>query len=70
MLFTQKVDLYSLGIILFEMSYRPMTTGAERISVLSQLRVVCVLYHTARTRPFKPVSHRDSLPAAGVHHLP
>lgn len=36
----QKVDLFSLGIILFEMSYRPMTTGAERISVLSQLRVV------------------------------
>lgn len=36
----QKVDLFSLGIILFEMSYRPMTTGAERISVLSQLRGV------------------------------
>uniref|UniRef100_A0A3B4ES37 Eukaryotic translation initiation factor 2 alpha kinase 4 n=1 Tax=Pundamilia nyererei TaxID=303518 RepID=A0A3B4ES37_9CICH len=34
----QKVDLFSLGIILFEMSYRPMTTGAERIAVLSQLR--------------------------------
>ncbi|KAF7664989.1 hypothetical protein LDENG_00158310 [Lucifuga dentata] len=36
--YNQKVDLFSLGIILFEMSYRPMTTGAERISVLSQLR--------------------------------
>lgn len=36
----QKVDLFSLGIILFEMSYRPMTTGAERITVLSQLRGV------------------------------
>ncbi|CAB1335133.1 unnamed protein product [Coregonus sp. 'balchen'] len=34
----EKVDLFSLGIILFEMSYRPMTTGSERISVLSQLR--------------------------------
>ncbi|TSO67491.1 eIF-2-alpha kinase GCN2 [Bagarius yarrelli] len=33
-----KVDLFSLGIILFEMSYRPMTTASERISVLSQLR--------------------------------
>uniref|UniRef100_A0A665VKM8 non-specific serine/threonine protein kinase n=2 Tax=Echeneis naucrates TaxID=173247 RepID=A0A665VKM8_ECHNA len=39
--YNQKVDLFSLGIILFEMSYRPMTTGSERISVLSQLRVVC-----------------------------
>ncbi|XP_035850738.1 eIF-2-alpha kinase GCN2 isoform X2 [Sander lucioperca] len=37
--YNQKVDLFSLGIILFEMCYRPMTTGAERISVLSQLRV-------------------------------
>ncbi|KAM6969279.1 eIF-2-alpha kinase GCN2 [Tautogolabrus adspersus] len=37
--YNQKVDLFSLGIILFEMSYHPMTTGAERISVLGQLRV-------------------------------
>lgn len=37
--YNQKVDLFSLGIILFEMSYRPMTTGAERITVLNQLRV-------------------------------
>ncbi|XP_072314052.1 eIF-2-alpha kinase GCN2 [Eucyclogobius newberryi] len=37
--YNQKVDLFSLGIILFEMSYRPMTTGAERITVLSQLRM-------------------------------
>uniref|UniRef100_A0AAR2JGZ3 eIF-2-alpha kinase GCN2 n=1 Tax=Pygocentrus nattereri TaxID=42514 RepID=A0AAR2JGZ3_PYGNA len=36
--YNQKVDLFSLGIILFEMSYRPMTTASERISVLSQLR--------------------------------
>uniref|UniRef100_A0A672HFN0 non-specific serine/threonine protein kinase n=1 Tax=Salarias fasciatus TaxID=181472 RepID=A0A672HFN0_SALFA len=36
--YNQKVDLFSLGIILFEMSYRPMTTGSERITVLSQLR--------------------------------
>uniref|UniRef100_A0A8C7FGM6 non-specific serine/threonine protein kinase n=1 Tax=Oncorhynchus kisutch TaxID=8019 RepID=A0A8C7FGM6_ONCKI len=38
--YNQKVDLFSLGIILFEMSYRPMTTSSERISVLSQLRMV------------------------------
>ncbi|KAJ8290413.1 hypothetical protein GJAV_G00012550 [Gymnothorax javanicus] len=36
--YNQKVDLFSLGIILFEMSYRPMNTASERISVLSQLR--------------------------------
>ncbi|MGH0122930.1 UNVERIFIED_CONTAM: hypothetical protein FKN15_018597 [Acipenser sinensis] len=37
--YNQKVDLFSLGIIFFEMSYRPMTTASERISVLSQLRL-------------------------------
>ncbi|XP_073683302.1 eIF-2-alpha kinase GCN2 isoform X1 [Garra rufa] len=36
--YNQKVDLFSLGIILFEMSYRPMNTASERIFVLSQLR--------------------------------
>ncbi|KAA0711614.1 eIF-2-alpha kinase GCN2 [Triplophysa tibetana] len=36
--YNQKVDLFSLGIILFEMSYRPMSTASERISVLGQLR--------------------------------
>ncbi|XP_029349412.1 eIF-2-alpha kinase GCN2 [Echeneis naucrates] len=42
--YNQKVDLFSLGIILFEMSYRPMTTGSERISVLSQLRVESIIF--------------------------
>ncbi|XP_042356887.1 eIF-2-alpha kinase GCN2 [Plectropomus leopardus] len=42
--YNQKVDLFSLGIILFEMSYRPMNTGAERISVLSQLRMEPMIF--------------------------
>ncbi|XP_039993112.1 eIF-2-alpha kinase GCN2 isoform X2 [Xiphias gladius] len=42
--YNQKVDLFSLGIILFEMCYRPMTTGAERISVLSKLRVEPIIF--------------------------
>ncbi|XP_007434234.2 eIF-2-alpha kinase GCN2 isoform X1 [Python bivittatus] len=37
--YNQKVDLFSLGIIFFEMSYHPMTTASERIFVLSQLRL-------------------------------
>ncbi|KAJ8341453.1 hypothetical protein SKAU_G00337440 [Synaphobranchus kaupii] len=40
--YNQKVDLFSLGIILFEMSYRPMATASERISVLSQLRTEAI----------------------------
>ncbi|XP_027856533.1 eIF-2-alpha kinase GCN2 [Xiphophorus couchianus] len=42
--YNQKVDLFSLGIILFEMSYRPFVTGAERISVLSQLRMESISF--------------------------
>ncbi|XP_064415795.1 eIF-2-alpha kinase GCN2 [Latimeria chalumnae] len=37
--YNQKVDLFSLGIIFFEMSYHPMSTASERISVLSNLRL-------------------------------
>ncbi|XP_006778231.1 PREDICTED: eukaryotic translation initiation factor 2-alpha kinase 4 [Myotis davidii] len=36
--YNQKVDLFSLGIIFFEMSYYPMVTASERIFVLNQLR--------------------------------
>ncbi|KAE8587318.1 hypothetical protein XENTR_v10021928 [Xenopus tropicalis] len=42
--YNQKVDLYSLGIILFEMSYRPMDTSSERISVLSRLRQALIVF--------------------------
>uniref|UniRef100_A0A8D1R8Q1 non-specific serine/threonine protein kinase n=1 Tax=Sus scrofa TaxID=9823 RepID=A0A8D1R8Q1_PIG len=40
--YNQKVDLFSLGIIFFEMSYHPMVTASERIFVLNQLRDVCI----------------------------
>uniref|UniRef100_A0A8C0CPE0 non-specific serine/threonine protein kinase n=1 Tax=Balaenoptera musculus TaxID=9771 RepID=A0A8C0CPE0_BALMU len=36
--YNQKVDLFSLGIIFFEMCYHPMITASERIFVLNQLR--------------------------------
>ncbi|XP_063859482.1 eIF-2-alpha kinase GCN2-like isoform X2 [Scylla paramamosain] len=36
--YTNKVDIYSLGIIFFEMVYPPLTTGMERVKVLSDLR--------------------------------
>ncbi|XP_039757544.1 eIF-2-alpha kinase GCN2 isoform X1 [Pararge aegeria] len=37
-IYNQKVDIYSLGIILFEMFHSPFYTGTERISVLTNLR--------------------------------
>lgn len=36
--YNQKVDIYSLGIILFEMSHKPLSTGMERIKILTGLR--------------------------------
>lgn len=38
--YSQKVDLYSLGIIFFEMCYKPLTTSMERVKVLGNLRTV------------------------------
>ncbi|KAK0182830.1 hypothetical protein PV327_000924 [Microctonus hyperodae] len=37
-IYNQKVDMYSLGIILFEMWYKPLTTGMERVKVLMDIR--------------------------------
>ncbi|CAG9763995.1 unnamed protein product [Ceutorhynchus assimilis] len=37
--YNQKVDIYSLGIILFEMCYKPLETGMERIKILTKLRM-------------------------------
>lgn len=36
--YNQKVDIYSLGIMFFEMCYRPLSTGMERMKVLTDLR--------------------------------
>ncbi|XP_061407608.1 eIF-2-alpha kinase GCN2 isoform X1 [Lethenteron reissneri] len=42
--YNQKVDLYSLGIIFFEMTYHPMTTGSERVAVLQKLRLPTIQF--------------------------
>lgn len=34
----KKVDIYSLGIIFFEMCYKPLSTGMERVQILGNLR--------------------------------
>ncbi|CAL8106083.1 unnamed protein product [Calicophoron daubneyi] len=36
--YDERVDIYSLGVILFEMFYRPMPIMMERVSVLTDLR--------------------------------
>lgn len=37
-IYNQKVDIYSLGIIFFEMTYKPLATGMERVKILLNLR--------------------------------
>ncbi|XP_033626734.1 eIF-2-alpha kinase GCN2-like isoform X1 [Asterias rubens] len=36
--YNQKVDLYSLGIIFFEMCFPPLATGMERVQMLGRIR--------------------------------
>lgn len=42
--YNQRVDMYSLGIILFEMLYGPMNTAMERASVLKDIRKKDILF--------------------------
>ncbi|NXG12661.1 E2AK4 kinase, partial [Sakesphorus luctuosus] len=51
--YNQKVDLFSLGIIFFEMSYHPMNTASERIFVLGQLRLPTIVF----PKDFDEVKH-------------
>ncbi|XP_039598215.1 eIF-2-alpha kinase GCN2 [Polypterus senegalus] len=51
--YNQKVDLYSLGIIFFEMCYRPMDTASERISVLMKLRQLSIVF----PEDFEDINH-------------
>ncbi|KAG5896432.1 hypothetical protein JTB14_022511 [Gonioctena quinquepunctata] len=42
--YSQKVDIYSLGIILFEMCYKPLDTSMERIKILTKLRLKEIVF--------------------------
>ncbi len=35
--YSQKVDIFSTGVVLFEIFYRPLPLGKERIKVLTDL---------------------------------
>ncbi|XP_037027743.1 eIF-2-alpha kinase GCN2 isoform X2 [Bradysia coprophila] len=44
--YNQKVDLYSLGIILFEMSSPQFETGMERVKIMAELRTPAIIIPT------------------------
>lgn len=49
--YNQKVDIYSLGIILFEMCYRALNTGMERIKILSAIRSKDIVFPSDFKKP-------------------
>lgn len=50
----QKVDIYSLGIIFFEMCYHPLLTGMERVKVLISLRNSEIIFPSDFTQEGRP----------------
>ncbi|CAH8501644.1 unnamed protein product [Dicrocoelium dendriticum] len=66
--YDERVDIYSLGIILFEMFYHAMPTVAERIEVLSELRKEQIVFpadwHT------KKLSNQTRLIRSMLEHDP
>lgn len=63
--YTQKVDIYSLGIIFFEMSY-PFQTKMERLKVLMNLRKSAVEFPEDKDNYLKETEHQ--LLKSLLHH--
>eukprot|EP00058_Branchiostoma_floridae_P027964 XP_002613455.1 hypothetical protein BRAFLDRAFT_71943 [Branchiostoma floridae] len=57
--YNQKVDMYSLGIIFFEMCYQPLTTGMERVQIIGNLRMESVQFP----------DDFDEVQMPGQHHI-
>lgn len=44
--YNQKVDIYSLGIIFFEMCYKPLITQMEKMKILTGIRSREIIFPT------------------------
>ncbi|TPP59003.1 Eukaryotic translation initiation factor 2-alpha kinase 4 [Fasciola gigantica] len=66
--YDERVDIYSLGIILFEMFYQSMPTGAQRVSVLTDLRKEQVIF--PQDWPLKKLSNQTRLIRSMLQHDP
>lgn len=58
--YSQKVDLYSLGIIFFEMCFKPLSTSMERVHVLGNMRTVGPLQLYSKLHDYKTCFSRVS----------
>lgn len=63
-----KADMYSLGIVFFEMNYL-FKTGAERINVLGNLRESGIFFPDDWD-PVRTRQQQSKLPARAFHHHP
>jgi serine/threonine protein kinase len=59
----QKVDIYSLGIIFFEMCHPPWETGMERVKTIASLRspqITLPKDYTERGHPQQVINHKEN----------
>ncbi|VDM32925.1 unnamed protein product [Hydatigera taeniaeformis] len=68
LVYDEKVDIYSLGIILFEMFYRRTNTLMERVNVLSDIRKPNIIFPEDWDVQTKP--KQTALVRALLHHDP
>ncbi|EUB61239.1 putative serine/threonine-protein kinase ifkB [Echinococcus granulosus] len=68
LVYNEKVDIYSLGIILFEMFYRRTNTLMERVNVLNDIRKPKIIFPEDWDAQTKP--KQTALIRALLHHDP
>ncbi|KAK9456329.1 kinase-like domain-containing protein [Dipodascopsis uninucleata] len=65
--YNEKVDMYSLGIIFFEMSY-PIRTGMERVKVMKDLRQPSIIFPS--DYPADKLKHEGKIVRSLLEHQP
>ena len=56
--YNAKSDMYSLGVVLFEMCIPPLTTGMERVQVLNNARRKAPVFPPSFTKHKWPLAHQ------------
>jgi translation initiation factor 2-alpha kinase 4 len=65
-----KADIFSLGIVLFEMFHPPFTTYMERAEILNRLRGVGTLKQSSNEKAFNPTDNTSSWKLLAAQRFP